>query len=130
MNINSPTDLGHELRAIHTELQRLRENQVFTARAVKALPQEFMNALMLMHEQSVTKKGKAMNRTKKVLSNLLLIVVFCVGIFFLMLAVRPAPAHAYRYYYYYYYNACAWSISSHCANKRAPGYNKVPYTRN
>jgi hypothetical protein len=87
-----PINISNELRPIHKELALLRENQMFTARAVKALPSDFLAALESMRDES--KKPAGMSRTKRALLNLFLIIVFCVGIFFLFWAIRPARAQA------------------------------------
>jgi hypothetical protein len=87
----SDDNVVNELRAIRNELRRLSENQMFTNRAVKALPEEFMRALTSVRDD-VDKKPAAMSRTKRVVMNLLLMIVFCAGIVFLFWAIRPASA--------------------------------------
>jgi hypothetical protein len=85
-----PIDISGELRAIHKELALLRENQMFTARAVKALPSDFLQALESIRDKG--EKPAGMSRAKRIVLNLSLIIVFCVGIFFLFWAIKPAAA--------------------------------------
>jgi hypothetical protein len=98
MNFN-PTDVSRELKAIYAELQRLTENQMYTNRAVKTLHNDFGTAVRSLHNDLMPPKNerKPMSRIKRALMNLFLIIVFCVAIFFLFWAIRPASAQVAAY---------------------------------